>query len=193
METLSETEYIEKLNEYLNPAFGILLQSQMKNSRRKLKGRRWTLHEKILALAIYKKSSACYKLLRRMICLPNPGTLKNLLNRVYLPCGVNNKVMASLKEISQDESKKDNLWVLLFDEMSIRKNVIYNPKTDAIEGYQDHGSQGRSQQIASHALVFMLVGLRKRWKQPIAHYFSGESVSADRLQVIIKEVDKIMC
>lgn len=66
--------------------------------------------------------------------------------------------------------------------------MLYNPRTDKIEGYQDHGSQGRSQQIASHALVFMLVGLRKRWKQPIAHYFSGESVTADRLQAIIKEV-----
>ncbi|XP_052747040.1 uncharacterized protein LOC112046793 [Bicyclus anynana] len=188
LEALTKTEYFEKFNQYLNPAFGVLLQSQMTNSRRKLQGRRWTLNEKILALAIYKKSSACYKLLRRMMCLPNPGTLKCLLNRVYLPCGVNKKVMASLKEISQGEEKKDNLWVLLFDEMSIRKNLIYNPKTDAIEGYQDHGSQGRNQQMASHALVFMLVGLRKRWKQPIAHFFSGDSVTADRLQAIIKEV-----
>lgn len=80
------------------------------------------------------------------------------------------------------------LCILSFDEMAIRKHLYYNENLDIIEGYQDHGDHGRSQQIASNALVFMLAGVRKNWKQPIAFYFSGKSVTGDRLSVIIKEV-----
>ncbi|KOB77490.1 Uncharacterized protein OBRU01_03580 [Operophtera brumata] len=59
---------------------------------------------------------------------------------------------------------------------------------DYIEGYQGHGTLGRDPQIASHALVLMIVGIPKRFKQPMAYYLSGDSVTADRLAVLIKEV-----
>ncbi|CAK1591825.1 unnamed protein product [Parnassius mnemosyne] len=72
--------------------------------------------------------------------------------------------------------------------MSIKKNLFYNKKEDIIEGYQDHALQGRSPQMATHALVFMIGGIRKKLKQPIAYYFSSGSVTADRLSVLIKEV-----
>ncbi|CAG4986368.1 unnamed protein product [Colias eurytheme] len=72
--------------------------------------------------------------------------------------------------------------------MSIMKNISYNSKSDEIDGYQDHGLQGKSKVFASHALVFMLVWIRRRWKQPVAFYLSGDNVTADRLTVLIKEV-----
>lgn len=104
-----------------------------------------------------------------------------------MSCGVDKQVCATLNE-KRKLLTDDNLAVLLFDEMSIRKNLHYSPKADMIYyGYQDHGGQGRSPQVASYALVFMVVGIRKRFKQPIAHYFSGESVTADRLSVLVKE------
>ncbi|KAJ2948553.1 hypothetical protein O0L34_g7808 [Tuta absoluta] len=53
---------------------------------------------------------------------------------------------------------------------------------------RDHADHGRSPQVASHALVFMLCGVRKLVKQPVAFYLSGSSVTADRLAVIIKQV-----
>lgn len=72
--------------------------------------------------------------------------------------------------------------------MSIMKNINYNPKSDEIEGYQDHGHQGKSKVFASHALVFMVVWLRQMKKQPVTFYLSGDYVTADRLTVLIKEV-----
>ncbi|KAL4704331.1 hypothetical protein ACJJTC_019376 [Scirpophaga incertulas] len=96
LEAISESKYFEKLTNHLSPAFSLLLQSQLKNCSRKLNGRRWTLEQKIIALAMLKKSNSCYRLLRRLICLPNPNTLKSLLNKVQLPCGINHKVMAKL-------------------------------------------------------------------------------------------------
>lgn len=82
----------------------------------------------------------------------------------------------------------DNNYILMFDEMSLNKSLNYNNKEDLIEGYQDHAAQGRSALVASYALVFMISGIRKRVKQPIAHYFSSGFSTADRLAVLIKEV-----
>ena len=96
--------------------------------------------------------------------------------------------METIKEITEKRNSNENLCVLAFDEMSIRKHLNYNTRLDQIDGYQDHAIQGRTSQIASHALTFMAIGLRKNWKQPIAFYFSGDSVTADRLTVLIKEV-----
>ncbi|CAH2088902.1 unnamed protein product [Euphydryas editha] len=172
----------------LTSSFSLLLQSQLKNVPRKITGRRWTLDDKILALSIYKKSSQCYRLLKRLICLPSVSSLKGLLNKIPLICGINKQVIDTLKQITDNRIKNDNLCILAFDEMSIRKNLSYNVRLDQIDGYQDHAFQGRTSEIASHALTFMAIGFRKPWKQPIAFYFSGDCVTADRLAVLIKEV-----
>ncbi|CAH0731403.1 unnamed protein product, partial [Brenthis ino] len=80
------------------------------------------------------------------------------------------------------------VYILLFDEMSLKKHLHYNPKEDLIEDYQDHGCQERSANIAAYALVFMIAGIKKKEKQPITHYFSSAFSTADRLAVLIKEV-----
>jgi hypothetical protein len=56
----------------------------------------------------------------------------------------------------------------MFDEMSIRNHLHFNQKTDSIEGFVDIGRHGRTSNITNHALLFMLRGLYKRWKQPVA-------------------------
>jgi len=58
-------------------------------------------------------------------------------------------------------SDKDRMCSLMFDEMSIRKNVLFNQKFGCIEGFEDLGSHGRTSSIANHALVFMIHGLCK--------------------------------
>lgn len=175
----------------LSSSFWLLLQSQLRNVPRKLTGRRWTTDDKVLALSIHKKSSSCYKLLRRLFCLPSVSSLKALLNKIPLVCGINKQVLETISQITEKRPTSENLCILAFDEMSIRKNLTYNSRLDLIDGYQDHASQGRTSEIASHALTFMAIGVRKHWKQPIAFYFSGDCVTADRLAVLIKEVSLI--
>lgn len=141
----------------------LLLQSQMRNINRKLPGRRWTLDDKVLALSIYKKSPSCYRLLNMLFCLPSISTLKIILNKIPLVCGLNDQVLKTISTIAKNVV-----------EMSIRKNLNYNSKLDQIDGYQDHGNQGRTLQIASHALTFMAIGVTNSWKQPVAFYFSQQ-------------------
>jgi hypothetical protein len=67
----------------------------------------------------------------------------------------------------------------MFDEMSIRENLRFNQNFDCIEGFEDRGSHGRTSNIANHALVFVLHGLHKKWKQPVAYYLIHGSTKGD--------------
>lgn len=71
----------------LSNSFILTLQSQLVNCRRKQQGRRYNLEQKLLALTLYKKSPACYRLLRRIFSLPCPSTLNKLLNSVPMNPG----------------------------------------------------------------------------------------------------------
>jgi hypothetical protein len=53
--------------------------------------------------------------------------------------------------------------------MSNRELLHFNQKIDCIEGFEDLGSHDRASNMAYHALFFMLHGLCKRWKQPLAY------------------------
>ena len=85
-------------------------------------------------------------------------------------------------------SEKDRYCCLLFDEMSIRENVWFNQKFDCFEGFEDLGSRGRTYNIANHALLFMVLGLHRKWKQPVAYYLSRGSTNAEMLVQFLKEV-----
>jgi hypothetical protein len=69
--------------------------------------------------------------------------------------------------------------------MSIRENVRFNQKFDYIEGFEDLGSQGGTCNIANHALLFMVHGLHRKWKQPVAYYLSHGSTKAEMLDACL--------
>ncbi|KAK9710416.1 Transposase protein [Popillia japonica] len=65
----------------------------------------------------------------------------------------------------------DRYCCLMFDEMALEASLSYNIKKDYIHGFENCG-EIRIKKFADHAMVFMARGLRKKWKQPIAFYFS---------------------
>ena len=84
--------------------------------------------------------------------------------------------------------KKDRYCCLLFDEMLIRENVWFNQKFYCIEGFEDLGSQSGTCNIANHALLFMVCGRHRKWKQPVAYYLSCGSTKAETLVQFLHEV-----
>jgi len=76
----------------------------------------------------------------------------------------------------------------MFEEMSIRETLHFNQKFGCPDGFEDLGSHGRTRNIANHALVFMLRGLRKRWKQPVAYYLIHRSTKGEMLVHFLREV-----
>lgn len=65
---------------------------------------------------------------------------------------------------------------ILFDKICLSSGLQYTLRADEIDGFVDTGKY-KSQELADHALVLMIRGIRKKTKQPIAYSFSDQSKS----------------
>lgn len=71
--------------------------------------------------------------------------------------------------------------------MCLSSGITYNPVTDNIDGFVDTGVH-KSQSVADHALVFMVRGIKKKFKQPISYSFCQGATKHDELARQLKEV-----
>jgi len=76
---------------------------------------------------------------------------------------------------------------LIFDEISLSSGVNYNSSSDQIDGFVNSG-QYKSQELAHHAIVFMIRGIAKKFKQPVAYSFCQSATKSHELVRQIKEV-----
>lgn len=166
--------------------------SQISQQKVKSKGRRFSLDDKLLALSLWKQSPRGYRLLQKIFALPSRRTLSNVLRKIPLDTGINEVLFCSLKASCQNLDEKDRCCCIVFDEMSIQPNLFFNEASDFVEGFQDMGADERAAIFADKVLVFMARGISKKWKQPLAYYFSEGSMKADflmnRLKIIVRKV-----
>ena len=60
--------------------------------------------------------------------------------------------------------------------------LMLSHKSGCIQGlFEDLGSHGRTSCIANHALVFMLRGLHKKWKESVAFYLIHGRIKGEML------------
>lgn len=175
-------------DKHFSKAGKTLFSSQIKNASKKAKGRRWSVQDKALCLAIYKRSPACYRLLQNILALPSRTTLTRSLNCIPISTGINDALFKHLKERVEMFSEAKKFCSLIFDEVSLSEGLHYNESLDKIEGFEDFGHLGRTDKIANHALVFLVRGLVVKWKQPVAFYFCRDTTPTDKLKILIKEV-----
>ena len=62
----------------------------------------------------------------------------------------------------------DKKCVLLFDEVSISRGLSYDVKEDHVLDIVKNGVSVKPT-FSDHALVLMLRGIRRKWKQVVAH------------------------
>lgn len=79
--------------------------------------------------------------------------------------------------------------VLSFDEMAIGPGVSYDKKKDILMGLVSDGHTSTTE-FCDHALVFMLRGAVKKFKQPLAYYFCHGSTKTVQLKAQIETVIK---
>lgn len=89
---------MNRLNGKVTAAASLFTNLQYRETRKKKKGHRFTLDEKMLSLSIYKRSPKCYRLLSMLFTLPCKRTLNNLLSTVSIGPEVSPVVMQVLKE-----------------------------------------------------------------------------------------------
>jgi DNA transposase THAP9 len=146
----------------------LFLRMQLENAKHP-KGRRFSLKEKVLSLSIYKKSPKCYNLLYKYFALPSAKAMKCLTAQIKLSPGINTIIFDKIKNTIREKSPADRICSLIFDEMSLSPQITYNAQKDAFEGF----ATSRENEIADHALVFMIKGVKQNFKQPIAYYFTN--------------------
>lgn len=76
---------------------------------------------------------------------------------------------------------------IIFDEISLSRGLDYNVTADEIHGFVHSGTY-KSQELADHALVFMIRGIKKKFKQPIAYSFYQGATKSNELVKQLKQV-----
>ncbi|KAJ8913375.1 hypothetical protein NQ315_008767 [Exocentrus adspersus] len=158
----------------LHKAAQIFFQLQLREAGKLPKQHRFTQKEKILCLALYKKSPKMYKFLSIMFVLPSKATLNKLLNVITFEPGINEHVFRTLEKTGRNMSQPEKYVSIIFDEMAITPALSFNEKKGYIEGFQDLGGEERSSDFADHVIVFMVRGIMKNFKQPIFYGFTKD-------------------
>lgn len=184
-EVMEFVESNELLKGKLNKVTYKFLLSQITQQQKKAEGRRYTLEDKIFALALLKRSPRCYNLLKKVFALPSRRTLMSILNKSIMQCGINKDIVEKFKNDIENMSDIDKYCMLIFDEMSLDVSLYYNKQHDHVEGLEE--IEGRTKKFANHVMVFMLRGIAKKWKQPIGYFFVNNSMNKVELGKTIRQ------
>lgn len=187
-ENFAKRKDFQHFSKYLNASTIKFFESQVRCQKRKPKGRRYDVNDKVLALSLYKTSPKGYRFLSTLFALPSRKTLSGLLNKVPFHPGINPHIIENLKCQVRNLKEVDKTCVLLFDEMALEPGLTYDKKHDIIFGFENYDKETTSAQFSDHVLVFMLRGINKKWKQPIAYYFCNGTTKTDRLVLYLKQV-----
>lgn len=153
----------------------------------------WKKDEKDFAIALYYKSPAAYKHLRKQkIILPSVSTIRSWIGICKFKPGFNVRYFQQLKSKVETMQLDEKVCVISFDEMTLKKGLEYSKAMDLIEGFEDLGYLGRGSRIGKQALVFMARGLYSTWKQPLMYFISEFGTSHGQLtKLIMATLDEI--
>ena len=80
---------------------------------------------------------------------------------------------------------KDKVCGVVFDAISLKSGLYYNITKDQV--VEDLGQYGRSEQTAQYAMVFMVKGLARKWKQALAYFFFHSSINPTILKSMVSD------
>ncbi|KAI5635915.1 transposase protein domain-containing protein [Phthorimaea operculella] len=149
-----------------------------------------TVTEAITKQSIYCRVSTEPKgiqISEKIFILPSPQTLLRVLSMANIRPGINKNTMAQIKKATEKMTVEDRLCIVLFDEMSLKPNVTYNDRKDRVTGFVTNGEDTKPE-FADHAQVFMVRGLMKNYKQPVAYTFSQAATKGAELAMQLKTV-----
>ena len=189
------TNILGKSEKKITSFMDLFWQQQKKLSTRSSTGVRY--HPMIIryCLSLATKSPACYEELRKskILVLPSQRTLKDYRNCIRLKAGFQEEVIEELKDLTNSYFDVQRYIVLLFDEMKIMSNLVFDKVTGELIGYLklgdpdiDFGTLEKVDEIASHSLVFFITGICTELKFSLA-YFATNGVTSHQLMPLFCE------
>jgi hypothetical protein len=161
-----------------------VLKNVLNNSKGSSRSRRYSSTIKEFALTLNFYSPKAYTYVRSIIPLPHPSLIRKWASNINCEPGFLGESFHILEEEAKlDVEKRDCCLVL--DAMAIRKQVLWEPSNNKYSGFVDYGhSLEAPEVIASEALVFLLVGLRSHWKQPIGYFLTDKASAVTQSSLI---------
>jgi len=132
-----------------------------------------------------------YEYLRTSVGYPLPSyrTLCERLESVKMMPGIQTDVLELLKLKTDQMIDREKQCVLILDEVQIKRKIEYDTSAKVLTGYV-HEELGNTTEEASHALVFMVKGLCRPYKQVVAWYLTGTGTRGDKLWSVTLSVLK---
>lgn len=189
----------QKLNGYKNPSDAIksikkivspeiysFICSQMENANISRYARRWKIADKDLALKLFLASPKSYSVLHQHFYFPSRKTVLKSISGLNVEPGFCMPVLKAFLQISQKMKNRDKYCALSFDEMKLKKGLHYYRKLDYVVGYENYGQYTPPDpEPATHALLFMVRGICRMWKQVFGIFFCKNSTNANVLKHLV--------
>ena len=122
----------------------------------------------------------------KIFFLPNKRTIKRRLEVMKFDSGFQTDILSILEKRVSKMKEQEKVCVFLVDKISLKEGLSYDELKDRVDGLEDLGVLGRTEQTANQGWVFMLRGLTTNWKQPLAYFFARDSTLHGHLSVLIR-------
>lgn len=144
------------------------------------------------ALSLAAKSPSCYEEIRqsKILVLPSQRTLRDYRNYIRPTRGFQESVLEELNLLANSYFDTQRYVVLLFDEMKVQSNLVFDKHTGELIGYVDLGEPDinyatleKQDDIATHALVFLVRGVCTELKFALAYFVTTGVTSAQLMSL----------
>lgn len=163
-------------------------------------GAKYSAKARKFCLTLHYYSPRAYEFVRETFNnnLPHTKTIQNWYANSDL-CGepgIHNDHMAKLKEITtsfRDKQGSEMCCSLVFDEMNIRRQVLWSTQQMKYIGYVNCGKEpgGQDQTISTQAILFILNGLNVNLEFPVAYFFINTLNSVQRKDLLLKIIEAV--
>jgi hypothetical protein len=160
-----------------------LLKTHLQNSGQKKKT--YSEAYKQLVISISFKSTSCYKLLSRRLNFPPKRTLSRWLSHIRFQEQFDPNFFRLLKGRTNLMPSENRIVSLLADEVSLKELCDYDIQEDMVFGVKR--AENGELFYPSSALVLMVTGVRAKWRQAVAFFFTKNAVPAAKLIPIVLE------
>ena len=140
------------------------------------------------------KSNQAYRHIQKegLLPLPSMTTLRTMLSSSECKFGFNDLTLTTIRDTLQRLPISSRWGQLIFDEITIKKDLIFDKGTLEYHGVVDFGDDMKTiikNGLADHVLLFMFRPYKTRWIQPIACFASmGAASGAVLFELITKAI-----
>ena len=145
-------------------------------------------------LSLAAKSSSCYEELRNssILVLPSQRTLRDYKNFIRPKTGFHYQVIDELKTLTNNYFDVERYLALMFDEMKIQSNLVIDKVNGELIGFTDLGDPNlnfgtltKTDDIASHALTFLIRGISTNLKFSLAYFATKKGNRLSNITTIL--------